>query len=588
AIFIGGWPILRNAYQEVGVARILGINTLMVMAVSGAMIIGEWGEAAVVVFLFALGEALESFATERARSALESMLDLVPDTALRVDEQGATEEIPVDLVEIHNLVRIRPGDRVSVDGIVMEGSSSVDQSAITGESMPVDKVPGDEVYAGTINLSGAIEVEVSHSTQDNTLNRMIALVQQAQSNQAPVQRFVDRFARVYTPVVTGLALLVALVPPLFFAQTFWGSEGWLMRALQMLVIACPCALVISTPVSVVSALTNAASQGVLIKGGRYLEILGRVNIFAFDKTGTLTEGHPATTDIRNVCDDPTCENGLQYAAAVEAYTTHPLARALVAEATAQKLAVLPAQEVSIMQGHGVTGKVGDKQVTVASHPYFDTRMPHSDEICDEADRLTGEGKTVMLVCHDEMICSIFAVADQVRTTSQQAISELKALGQIRTAMLTGDNSSVARSIGLAVGIDDISAGLLPEEKLQAVRLLKGRHDVVAMVGDGVNDVPAMAQADIGIAMGGAGTAQSMETADVVLMGEDLRQLPFAVRLSRRTQQVINTNIVFSLAIKLVVFGLAVTGLATLWMAIVADVGASLAVILNGMRLRKVS
>ena len=559
AIAVGGWPILRNAYQEVSIARMLGINTLMVTAVTGAMIIGEWGEAAVVVFLFAFGEALEGFATERARGALESMLDLVPPLALRLAPDGSTEEIPVEQVAVGDRVLIRPGDRVSVDGVVFAGYSSVDQSAITGESMPVDKAPSAEVYAGTVNLSGALQVEVTRSVEDNTLNRMINLVQQAQSNQAPVQRFVDRFAQVYTPVVTGVALLIAIIPPLLFGQAFWGTSGWLMRALQMLVIACPCALVISTPVSIVSALTNAASRGVLVKGGRHLETLGRVNVFAFDKTGTLTKGEPATTDILDVCDDPVCKNGLQFAAAVEAHTIHPLARALVAEAEAQKITVLPAEEVKILKGHGVTGLVDQKRVTVASHPYFDGKVPHAQAVCQEADRLAADGKTVMLVCHDDQICSIFAVADQTRVTSQEAIGELKSLGQIRTVMLTGDNAKVAQAIGTEVGIDDIRAGLLPEEKVAAVRNLRMSDNVVSMVGDGVNDVPAMAQADVGIAMGGASTAQAMETADVVLMGEDLRQLPFVVRLSRQTQQIINGNITFSLVVKALVFGLAIAG-----------------------------
>jgi Cd2+/Zn2+-exporting ATPase len=588
AVTVGGWSVLRNAYQETVVAHILGINTLMITAVAGALLIGEWGEAAVVVFLFAIGEALESYAAERARVALESILDLVPTKALKLAADGSTMEVPIEEIGVGDLVLIRPGDRVSVDGVVVAGHSSVDQSAITGESMPVEKASSAVVYAGTINISGALQVEVTRSVEDNTLNRMISLVQKSQSNQTPVQRFVDRFARIYTPVVTVMALLVAFLPPLLFGQVFWGPSGWLMRSLQLLVIACPCALVISTPVSVVSALTNAASRGILIKGGRYLEALGRVNVFTFDKTGTLTQGAPATTDVVDVCGDPDCMNGLQFAAAVEAHTVHPLARALVAEAEAQKLAVLPAAEVNILKGHGVTGIVDQKRITVASHPYFDAAVPHSHAICKEADRLTAEGKTVMLVCHDDAICSIFAVADQTRVTTKQAIDELKSLGNIDTVMLTGDNAKVAHAIGEKVGIDNIHAGLLPEEKVSAVQSLKKEDIVVAMVGDGVNDVPALAQADIGIAMGGASSAQAMEIADVVLMGEDLRQLPFAVRLSRKTQQIVNSNIIFSLLIKALVFGLALTGFATLWMAIVADVGASLAVILNGMRLRRLS
>lgn len=590
AIVIGSLSVVKHAFQEVWIARSLGINTLMVIAVTGAMIIGEWAEAAIVVVLFALGEALESYATERARGALESLLDLAPPVALRLRPDGTTEEISVEQLAVGERVRVRPGDRVSVDGVIRAGQSAIDQAAITGESLPVDKAPGDTVFAGTLNTFGALEIEVTRLAADNTLSRMIALVEEAQSRQAPVQRFVDRFARVYTPVVTLFAVLVAVVPPLLFGQLFWGESGWLMRALQLLVIACPCALVISTPVSVVSALTNAAGRGVLIKGGRYLELLGRVQVFAFDKTGTLTEGRPATTDVLNVCLDGACKNGLQYAAALEAQSSHPLARALVAEAQAQRMTLPPAHEVSLLSGRGVTGQVNGARVTVASHPYFDTQIPHSDAVCVEAERLSAEGKTVMLVSHDDAqgnagVCSIFAVADTARATSRQAIAGLHALGGIRTVMLTGDSRPVAEAIAAQVGVDDVRAGLLPEEKVAAIQALAEGGRLVAMVGDGVNDAPALAQAGVGIAMGGAGSAQAMETADVVLMGDDLQQLPFIVALSRRARRVIGANIALALGIKALVFVLAIAGVATLWMAIVADVGASLAVIMNGMRLR---
>lgn len=592
AIAAGSYPVVRHAYQELWIAHSLGINTLMVIAVVGAMAIGEWGEAAVVVVLFSLGEALEGYATERARGALESLLDLVPPTALRLQADGTTEEVPVEQLAVGDRVLIRPGDRVGVDGIIRAGQSAVDQAAITGESIPVDKVPGDGIFAGTVNTSGALEVEVTKLAVNNTLNRMIALVQEAQSRQSPVQRFVDGFARIYTPTVTVIAALVAAVPPLLFGQPFWGDSGWLIRSLEMLVIACPCALVISTPVSTVSALTNAAGRGVLIKGGRYLEALSRVDTFAFDKTGTLTEGRPVTTDVLDVCSDAHCGNGLQYAAALEAQSSHPLARALVAEAQAQKVTVLPAQEVSILSGRGVTGIVNGARVTVASHPYFDAHVPHAADICAQADRLAADGKTVMMVCHDDdahshaRVCSIFAVADTTRASSQEALAALRELGDVRTVMLTGDSAQVAKAIGAQVGVDDIRAGLLPEEKVAAVQALAESGHVVAMVGDGVNDAPALAQADVGVAMGGAGSAQAMETADVVLMGDDLQQLPFIVKLSRRTRDTIRSNITIAIGIKTLVFGLAITGLATLWMAIAADVGASLLVILNGMRLRR--
>ena len=588
AILIGGYPVARQAFRELFLTHSLGINTLMVIAVVGATFIGEWAEAAIVVVLFALGEALEGYTTERARGALESLLDLAPPVALRLQADGSTEEVPVAQVVVGDRVLVRPGDRVSVDGVVRAGQSGVDQSPITGESIPVDKGPGDEVFAGTINTSGALEVEVTRTAADNTLNRMIKLVQEAQAEKAPVQRFVERFARVYTPAVAIVALLIAVLPPLILGQPFWGQHGWLVRALQILVIACPCALVISTPVSVVSALTNAARHGVLIKGGRTLEALSRVRVFAFDKTGTLTEGRPVTTDVLDVCQDGShAHNGLQYAAAVEAQSSHPLARALVAEAQVQGIAVPSAEEVAILGGRGVIGRVNGRQITVGSHPHFDAAVPHPETVCQQAERLAGAGKTVMLVAHDDNVCSVFAVADTPRPESREALENLRALGNIRTLMLTGDGAAVAHAIGEQVGVDDVRAELLPEEKVAAIRELMAGEIGVAMVGDGVNDAPALAQATVGIAMGGAGSAQAMETADVVLMGDDLRYLPFIVHLSRRTRRTIQTNIAFALLVKAVVFVLAAAGAATLWMAILADVGASLVVILNGMRLRTI-
>lgn len=564
AVVIGGIPVARHAFREVWFARTLSINTLMVIAVTGAMVIGEWAEAAIVIVLFSLGEALEGYATRRAHGALESLLDLMPSIALRMLPDGTTEEVPVEQLAVGDRVLVRPGDRVSVDGWVRAGQSAVDQAAITGESIPVDKETGDELFAGTVNTFGALEVEVTRLAADSTLSRMIALVQEAQSRQAPVQRFVDRFARVYTPAVAVAALLTASLPPLLFGQPFWGEQGWLMRALQMLVIACPCALVISTPVSVVSALTNAASRGVLIKGGRYLELLGRVQVFALDKTGTLTEGRPVTTDVLNVCTDTSrSHSGLQYAAAVEVQSSHPLGQALVAEAQAQKITPLPAQDVSVLTGRGVKGTVEGLRVTVASHPYFDATIPHSGDICWKAERLSAAGKTVMLVCHDDQVCSVFAVADVPRPASRKAVADLWALGDIRTVMLTGDSPAVAEAIGQQVGVNDVHAGLLPEQKVAAIMELAAAGQVVAMVGDGVNDAPALSRAAVGIAMGGAGSAQAMETADVVLMGDDLRQLPFIVRLGRRTRRTIQMNIILALAVKAIVFALAVAGIATL-------------------------
>ena len=587
AIVVGGTPVARHSFQELWLSRSLGINTLMVIAVVGAAFIGEWAEAAIVVVLFSLGEALEGYAAEQARGALDGLLDLAPPLALKLLPAGDTQEVAVEQLAVGDRVLVRPGDRVSVDGVVRAGESAVDQAPITGESVPVEKKPGDEVFAGAINTTGALEVEVTRLAADNTLSRMVALVREAQSRQAPVQRFIDRFARVYTPSVAGVAALVAVVPPLVFGQPFWGSHGWLMRALQMLVIACPCALVISTPVSLVSAMTNAASRGVLIKGGRYLEALSRVRVFALDKTGTLTDGRPVVVEIVEVCTCGECPEdcGLQHAASVEAQSSHPLARALLAEAAARGVAVPIAQSVTVLSGRGMEGIVNGAQVTVASHAHFDEYIPHQASVCQLADELTAQGKTVILVRHGDEVCALFGVADAPRANARQAVADLKARDDVRVVMLTGDNPTVAAEIGRQVGVDEVRAGLLPEDKVSAIAALAEEYGTVAMVGDGVNDAPALARADVGIAMGGAGSAQAMETADIVLMGDDLSQLPFIVRLSRKTRGIVAANIVFALAVKAVIFALATVGLATLWMAVVADVGASVAVILNGMRLR---
>ena len=589
AILVGGLPLARYAFQELWYSKRVGINVLMVIAVSGAALIGEWAEGAIVVVLFSLGEALESYATERARRTLTGLLSLAPPTALKLRADGTTSEVPVQELALGDRVRIRAGDRVSVDGLVRAGSSAVDQSPITGESVPVTKVAGDTVYAGTINASGTLEVEVTHLAADSTLSRMIHLVQQAQAQRAPIQRFIDRFARVYTPAVAVLAATIAIIPPLLFQQPFWGDKGWLMRALQMLVIACPCALVISTPVSVVSALTNAASHGVLIKGGRSLDVLSRVRLFAFDKTGTLTEGRPVVTDMINICTCGSCEEscGLIHASALEAQSAHPLARAVVQAAENARIVVPQAENVTELPGRGIEGTVNGAHVTVASHAHFDEQIEHPPDVCELANRLSAQGKTPILVRHDDEVCALLAIADVSRANSKAVLGALHEDAGIRTVMLTGDHPSVAAEVGRQIGIDEVRAGLLPEDKMAAITELGEQHGLVAMVGDGINDAPALARADVGIAMGGAGTDQAMETADVVLMGDDLSQLPFIVRLSRKTKSTITANVVFALVTKAAILSLAAAGLATLWMAIAADVGTSLAVILNGMRMRNV-
>jgi len=473
-----------------------------------------------VVGLFSLGEALEGYAVEEARGSLESLLDLAPPVALKLLPAGETQEAAVDQLAVGDRVPVRPGDRVSVDGVVRAGQSAVDQAPIAGERVPVEKKPGDPVFAGTINTTGALEVEVTRLAADNTLSRMVELVQEAQSQQAPVQRFIDRFAQVYTPSVAAVAALVAAVPPLFLGQPFWGDQGWLMRALQMLVIACPCALVISTPVSLVSAMTNAASRGVLIKGGRYLAALSQIRLFAFDKTGTLTERGPVTTDVIGVCDCGECleDCGLQHAAALEVHSSHPLAQALLAEAEARQVAVSPAQDVALLSGPGIEGIVNRAKVTVSRHAHFDEHFPHRESVCRLAEEMSAQGRTVIMVRHDDEVRTVFGVADAPRASSRQALAGLKAHWRIHTVMLTGDNPTVAAEITCQAGADEFHAGLLPEEKVDAITKLTKEYQAVAMVGDGVNDAPALAQAEVGIAMGGAGSAQAMETADVVLMG----------------------------------------------------------------------
>jgi len=587
SLVTGGYFFGREALEDLIAEREIGIDLLMAVAAVVAALTGQLGEGAMLAFLYSISEAAEEYTEDKTRSAIRSLMSLAPATAL-VRRDGEETEIAAEDIEVGDIFIVKPGESIPTDGEVQTGRSSVDQSPVTGESVPVDKSPDDVVFAGTINTSGTLRVEMTRRVEDTTLHRMVEMVQEAQSEQAPVQRFIDRFARYYTPAVAGVAILVAGLPPLLLGQPFLGENGWLMRALQMLVIACPCALVISTPVTLVSAMANAASKGILVKGGRHIETLNRVTAFAFDKTGTLTIGEPTTTDVIGVCQCGKCMRscGLEHAAALETQSSHPLAQALVNRAREEGIEVPRAQDVSILSGRGIEGTVNGRHVTVGSHAHFEEFYPHPEFVCELADRLSNEGKTVVMVQHDNEVCSIFGVADAPRLTSRQAIEELNGEGY-QTVMLTGDNPSVAAEIGRQVAVDEVKADLLPEEKVKALLGLRSRYQAIAMVGDGVNDAPALARADVGIAMGGAGTAQAMETADIVLMADDLAQLPFLVRLSHRTMRVVQANIVFALLVKATIFGLAAAGLASLWVAIAADVGASLMVILNGLRMRRV-
>ena len=619
AACLAGYPIANRGLRALIIGRQITIDLLMIIATVGALLIGETGEASTVIMLFAIGESLEGYTAERARNSLHNLLALKPEVAhvmracIDCDEHMGQEgytggpcpicgehetTLPVDQVTIGERVIVRPSERIPVDGHVTSGISLVNQAPVTGESIPVSKAPGDKIYAGTLNGDSAIEVSVSQLSTNSTISRIVHLVEQAQAQRAPVERFIDRFAAWYTPAVVFLAAFVAIIPPLFFHAPFLdtnGIHGWLYRALALLIVACPCALVISTPVTMVSSLTALASRGVLVKGGAFLDVLARARLFAFDKTGTLTIGHPIVTQARSVdcvpdalrC--PACDDMLALAAAVESRSEHPLAQAIMAEARARQLthSYPAAESVQSLAGQGVQGFSNGSRILVGSHDLFHAHDESLDkELHADIQTAIDIGQTVMLVGKDDYLLGFVSVADTVRPTSSEALRQLKAIDpHIHTVMLTGDNPSVADKVALSLGsLDEIRANLLPEDKLDAVRDLQAKHRYVVMVGDGVNDAPALAAANVGIAMGGAGTAQAMETADVVLMQDDLTHLPGAVQTSRRTQTIIKQNIAFSLALKAAFLLLTLPGWATLWMAVFADMGASLLVTLNGMRM----
>ncbi len=619
AAVIAGFPIANRGVRALFIGRQMTIDLLMSIATLGAILIGETGEGATVVMLFAIGEALEGYTAERARKSLRSLLALKPDVAHvlhpcidcseHMGQAGYTSgpcpicgeheiTVPVDQVAVGERVIVRPGELIPVDGHITSGVSSVNQAPVTGESVPVRKSPGDKVYAGTLNGDTVLEVSVTNLATHSTISRIVRLVEQAQAERAPIERFIDRFAAWYTPAVVILAMLVAILPPLLFHAPLLdtnGIHGWLYRALALLIIACPCALVISTPVTLVSSLTSLAHQGVLVKGGAFLDVLARAHLFAFDKTGTLTRGHPSVTLARSVDCEPdawrcaACDDMLALAATVERRSEHPLAQAIMAEVEARQLAhTYPAAEaVMSLAGQGVQGISNGSRILVGSHDLFHARDDDLDrDLHVDIQTAVDEGQTVMLVGKDDSLLGYVSVADAPRPTSHEALRQLKMIDpHIQTVMLTGDNIAVANKMAASLGsLDEVRAGLMPEEKLEAVRSLQTKHGLVVMVGDGVNDAPALAAANVGIAMGGAGSAQAMETADVVLMQDDLTHLPDAVRTARKASSIIKQNIAFSLALKAVFLLLTLPGWATLWMAVFADMGASLLVTLNGMRM----
>jgi Cd2+/Zn2+-exporting ATPase len=592
ALAVAGYPVARSGIANLVINRTVSINLLMTIAAVGAVVLGDTSEAATLIFLFDLAEALEGYTTERARRTLGELRELAPARALRLDETGREQPVAVEALNPGDRILVKPGERVPMDGTVLIGSSELNQAPITGESVPVVKAPGDPVYAGTVNGSGALEVRVTRLAADTTLARIVRMVTEAQNTRAPSQRFIDRFARVYTPAVVAVAVLVAAVPPLLFGQPLLnsgGQVGWLYRALALLVIACPCALVISAPVTIISAITAAARQGVLFKGGAHLETLAGVKQLAFDKTGTLTRGAPAVTLHRSVdcTGDPACgecDELLALASALERRSAHPLAQAVVVAAEARGVAERYPAAVGTTQinGRGLQGWVDGRLATIGNHALFDDLHPHSDGLCELVEHAEQRGQTAMLLCDGDRVRGFIAAADEVRPESRDVVAQLRGLG-LRTAMLTGDNPTAAREVGALLGIDDVRAGLLPEEKVSAVQQLAASGGVLAMVGDGINDAPALAAAGLGVAVGGAGSAIAMETADVVLMSGDLTRLPFAVRLSRFALRLIRQNVAFSLGIKLAFILLALGGWATLWMAVAADMGVSLLVTFNGLR-----
>lgn len=573
----GGFLMARSAYFSARSVT-LDMNFLMTAAILGAAAIGQWSEGATVVFLFSLGNLLQAYTIDKTRRSIRDLMDLSSREAL-VSRNGVEQRLPVEEIRPGDTVIVKPGQNIPVDGKVTAGSSSVNQAPITGESVPVEKKAGDYVYAGTINENGALEVEVTRYAGDSTLSRIISLVEEAQEQKAPSQQLVDRFARYYTPAVLTGALAVAVLPSLLFSQPF---TPWFEKALILLVISCPCALVISTPVSIVSAIGSAAKKGVLIKGGSHLEEAGALNIIAFDKTGTLTSGRPEVTDIIG-SEGAGAEQVLAAAAAVERFSEHPLARAILERAGRQNVEVPPASDFMSYTGRGASAQIGGKTYYVGNYKLFQELGFSTGRWEEIIEKLHGDGKTVIMAGSKEGISGIIAAADRVRPGSRAAVSGLRAVGIKKIVMLTGDNRGTARSVARELGIDDVRADLLPQDKLEAISELKMAGNA-AMVGDGVNDAPALAAADVGIAMGGAGTDTAIETADIALMADDLSRLPYAIRLSRKALSTIKQNITFSLLIKAVFIAATFMGHATLWMAVFADTGASLLVTLNGMRL----
>lgn len=580
AIAFSGFSTYRKGLAALRRGQ-LNMNALMGVAVTGAFLIGQWPEAAMVMALYAIAELIEARSVDRARNAIKGLLALAPETAEIRQGDGGWLETPADKVAIGALARVKPGARIPLDGRVTAGSSAVNQAPVTGESIPVDKTTGDPVFAGTINETGTLEFEVTAAANNTTLARIIHAVEAAQGTRAPTQRFVDRFAAIYTPAIFAIAIAVAIGGPGLFDWT-WTQA--LYKALVLLVIACPCALVIATPVTVVSGLAAAARRGILIKGGVYLEEARKLRVIALDKTGTITEGKPrlVATEVLSPSDPEA--KVLSWAASLAGHSDHPVSKAI---AKGLNLPENGLTDFTALPGRGIEARLDGHTLILGNHRLIEDRGLCSPEIEARLAVHENQGRTATLLATEDRVLAIFAVADTIKESSREAITDLHRLG-VTSVMLTGDNVATATSIARQAGIDDARGNLLPEDKLAAIEELQGRHGPTAMTGDGINDAPALARADIGVAMGAAGTDTAMEAADVVIMNDDLRRIPETIRLSRQTHAVLWQNIALALGIKVVFLGLAVFGNATMWMAVFADMGASLLVVANGLRTLRTS
>lgn len=580
AIIIGDYALFIEGIKDL-IKFDFSMATLMTIAIIGAALIGDFAEGAIVVILFAISETLERYAADRARQSISSLVKVAPKVAT-IRRNDLEQTIAVQDIQINDVMLIKPGQKIAMDGIVIKGESTVNQAAITGEALPVDKQLSDEVFAGTLNEAGYLEVQVTKRAADTTLAKIIQLVEAAQGERAPAQAFVDKFAKIYTPFIILLATLIVILPPLFFGGDW---QRWFYQGLSVLVVGCPCSLVISTPVSIVSAIGNAARHGVLVKGGIYLEEMGKLQAIAFDKTGTLTEGKPTVTDFVVLDDQFEATDLLQKISALEIYSQHPLASAIVALSQKRGIDGTPIsiENFKSLTGRGVQGDIYGITYLIGSPTLFvsDSKI---DTIKQDFHR---KSKTVIYFGTSDQVLAVIGLQDAVRQTSRQTIQALQTLGVKETVMLTGDNQATADQIGREVGVSAVKANLMPADKLKEIQALQATFGRVAMIGDGVNDAPALAMANVGIAMGVAGTDTALETADITLMGDDLARLPFIVRLSRSTLRTIKQNITFSLALKVIALLLVIPGWLTLWIAILADMGATILVTLNGIRLMRV-